>query len=73
VRVEDRTDRLAAHLRAELGRLEGEGGAGEGAADGAPFPGTEDERRAMADRWRAKLARAEAGQQRWLLITARAP
>ena len=34
---------------------------------------TEAERREMAVRWRAKLARAEAGQQRWLLITARAP
>jgi len=101
VRVEDRTARLAEHLRAELGRLEGGGGgrAAAGGGGGAPgaaaaetaetaaetaaaaaeqggggaFPGTEAERRAMADRWRAKLARAEAGQQRWLLITARAP
>lgn len=71
VRVEDRTDRLAAHLRAELGRLDGKEGAADGGA--APFPGSEPERRAMAERWRAKLARAEAGQQRWLLITARAP
>jgi SAM-dependent methyltransferase len=72
VRVEDRTERLAAHLRAELGRLEGGGAAADGGS-AAPFPGTEDERRAMVGRWRAKLARAEAGQQRWLLITARAP
>ena len=81
VQVEDRTDRLAQHLRRELARLEGreEEAAGAGAAAGdaaaslGPFPGTDAERRAMADRWRSKLARAEAGQQRWLLVTARAP
>lgn len=58
--AEDRTAEFAAILAAELARIP---------ASGLPA----HERDELAASWRAKLARAQAGEQRWGVFVARAP
>lgn len=64
--VEDRTAQFEACLRAELAALEG---------DRAGFVAEFSERdyAEVVENWRGKLARVEAGEQRWGLFRASKP
>lgn len=66
VTVEDRTPQFEGCLRRELAGME---------ADRAGFVAEFSERdfAEVADGWRAKLARVEAGEQRWALFRATKP